>query len=249
MPKVRPAPTRPPRPKPSRPWAEIGPVATVAERAAEALREKILGGAFEPGEFIRQDDVARGLGVSRMPVREALMILTNEGFVTRVPRRGFQIPDRPVRALVDLYPILTVLERHAGKASLSELTPADLAHLQRTNTAMHQAVRAAEAARTLGLNLEFHRILASRCGNARLVELLEQLGREVLQLEFWSFANPTHRAIADQEHDGIIAALLRRDFAEALRRMEANRLLAYDAFRKQFEEPPAPRPRRAAKRK
>lgn len=218
-----------------RTWQPVGPVPTVAQRVAAALRDQVLAGAFRPGEFIRQDEVAAGLGVSRMPVREALMALANEGFVTRVPRRGFQIPDRSIHALIELYPVLALLERAAGAVSLPNLTAADLIALRRTNNELRQATEAVSAAPALELNLEFHRRLASRCGNQRLIELLEQLGREILQLEFWSFANPNHRAIATDEHDEIVAALDAGDIDRALGLMETNRLLARDAYLRQFE--------------
>lgn len=226
----------------TRHWQPVGPVPTIAQRVAAALRDRMLGGAFRPGEFIRQEEVALGLGVSRMPVREALMVLANEGFVVRVPRRGFQIPDRSIRDLIELYPILTVLERAAGAASLPKLTAADRSALRRTCAELQRATAAMDAARALELNLDFHRLLASRCGNRRLIDLLETLGREILQLEFWSFANPDHRAIATREHDDILAAVEVGDFDRALQLMETNRLLARDAFIRQFKTEDETRP-------
>lgn len=226
----------------ARDWQPVGSVPTVAQRVAAALRDQMLAGAFRPGEFIRQEEVAQGLGVSRMPVREALMVLANEGFVVRVPRRGFQIPDRSIRDLIDLYPILTVLERTAGATSLPKLTVGDRSALRRTCTELRRATEAMDAARALELNLDFHRLLASRCGNRRLIDLLETLGREILQLEFWSFANPDHRAMATREHDDIVVAVEAGDVDGALGLMETNRLLARDAFIRQFKTEDETRP-------
>lgn len=163
------------------------------------------------------------------------MVLANEGFVVRVPRRGFQIPDRSIRELIDLYPILAVLERAAGATSLPRFTATDRSALRLTGTEVQRATEAMDAATALERNLDFHRLLASRCDNRRLIDLIETLGREILQLEYWSFANPEHRAIATREHDDIVAAVEAGDVDRALSLIEANRLLARDAFVRQFK--------------
>ena len=72
-------------------WPHIS-TTTLADQVYAVLRDRIVGGEIRPGEFIREQEVSQGLGVSRTPVREALGRLASEGFAERIPHRGFRIP-------------------------------------------------------------------------------------------------------------------------------------------------------------
>src|SRR5690606_11467686 len=120
------------RPMADRQWPQIKPL-TCAGQVYEALRDRILEGELSPGEFIREQEVSEAMGVSRTPVREALGRLASEGFLERIPHRGFRIPEEPLREVLDVYPIVSALEVLCGRLALPRLEPADIERLKAIN--------------------------------------------------------------------------------------------------------------------
>ena len=83
----------------------LRPTPAVTDLAYEAIRDRILRGELAPGALLRQEELSRAMGVSRTPVREALMRLVSDGYVERLHRRGFRVAGGMIRDLVALYPI------------------------------------------------------------------------------------------------------------------------------------------------
>ena len=100
-----------PRPKP----------APSSEQVYRAVRARIMDGALAPGHFLREKDL-ESMGVSRTPIREALGRLASEGFLERLPHRGFRVPEESLGNLLELYPIVASLELLAGRLALERFT-------------------------------------------------------------------------------------------------------------------------------
>ena len=112
---------------------------TMQEAVLQELRRRIHDGELRPGTVIRVDAVAGALGVSRIPVREALMILEGEGLVTHRPHVGFTVPSLTAEELEEIYFVRALLEDEALRRALENTTDADRA-------AAREACRAAEEA-------------------------------------------------------------------------------------------------------
>ena len=103
--------------------------ATLTDQVYQILRDRVLAASLKPGEFIREQEVSERLQVSRTPVREALGRLASEGFLERIPHRGFRVPEESVADLADSYPIMCALEILAAEESFSRLDAAALEEL------------------------------------------------------------------------------------------------------------------------
>ena len=119
---------------------------TLTDRAYKALRDRILAGKVAPGEFIREQEVSDGLGVSRTPIRESLGRLASEGFLERIPHRGFRVPKESIRDLIELYPIIGALETLAAKLSFPRIDEDTMTELRKLNrgyeeSKSHQDIR------------------------------------------------------------------------------------------------------------
>ena len=90
---------------------------SLVELAADQLREDILGGRLSPGAKIVEEDLCATLGISRGPVREALRLLTQQGLVEHLPRRGARVVEWSTSDVVQLFGLRGVLERHAIETS------------------------------------------------------------------------------------------------------------------------------------
>src|SRR6478609_11377442 len=101
------------------------------DAAAAYLREQILTGQLPPGTKIDQDEISEALGISRLPVREALIELAQESLIEAVPRRGAFVARLERADIVDHYRIFGLIAGLAGSRAATSLTHEELAHLRR----------------------------------------------------------------------------------------------------------------------
>ena len=213
-------------------WPRI-PATTLGEQAYRAIRARIVDGLIEPGEFVREKDINEAMGISRTPVREALHRLATEGFLERIPHRGFRVPEEPVKNLLELYPIVASLDLLAGRLALPRLQAADLTRLTQINSRLRAAKDAGNAVAASDLNGQFHDLFAERSGNVRLMELLRDLRTQLTRLELWFYSDSDLAQQSITEHDDIIQALVARDHDRALSLLEHNMALTYTQLLKE----------------
>lgn len=139
------------------------------DQVGDALRSSILSGAVAAEARLEEVELSRRLGVSRTPLREALIVLEEEGLVRSVPNKGFVVVKADAELVRETYPILAALERLALLLSGDRLAEA-LPDLERINREL-----AAETVseRQYALDAAFHERLTRDCGNPRLLKLLE----------------------------------------------------------------------------
>lgn len=98
-------------------------VSSVLEVAYHQLRESIMAGQFLPGDHVRQEDIARRLGISRGPAREALNRLVAEGMVKLLPRRGYVVESLDPEEVEDIFDLRIMLEERAGYLATKNGSP------------------------------------------------------------------------------------------------------------------------------
>ena len=199
---------------------------TLSEQVYHAVRARIMAGALAPGTFLREKDLET-MGVSRTPIREALGRLASEGFLERLPHRGFRVPEESVANLLELYPIVASLELLAGRLAFDRFTTEDVARLRDINARLAEARDRGDVRAMLDLNTAFHRLITERGGNRRLALLLDDLRSQLSRLEHWYYSGRDRTQRSIQEHDEIIAAVERGDRAHALELLERNMSLTY----------------------
>jgi DNA-binding GntR family transcriptional regulator len=148
---------------------------TVGDMVYEVLREGILKGVFEPGERMRQDQLAEAIGVSRIPVRSALMQLESEGLITFNPYRGAVVNKLSAKEMREIYELRALLEAHALRKAVDVMTPERLAHLEQLAVELN-AIKDGEE--FLTRRNEFYRELYDHDLQARTVGLIERLRAE-----------------------------------------------------------------------
>lgn len=158
---------KPPAPNPPR-----LEVRSLREQVYDYLRAEMARGGLQPGAFLDLNALAASLGISRTPLRDALLQLEVEGFVEILPRRGFRLKALGLEEIRSLYQIVGALEGGAVALAGPRLRPEDLADLRALNEQMAEAVRAADKDRFLDLNLAFHGRFLDRCENPRMSALI-----------------------------------------------------------------------------
>jgi DNA-binding GntR family transcriptional regulator len=145
---------------------------TVAAEAAEILRQRILSGEIRAGQPIRQEQIAQELGVSRIPLREALKQLEAEGFVTIAPHKGAVVSTLSAEEAEELFALRAQLERWLLTEAIPRMREADFAHLD----AIIDESRAPDnLARWGELNWRFHEALYRPAGRPLSLRFLKRV--------------------------------------------------------------------------
>lgn len=214
-----------------------GSEATLADRVYEEVRGRLLEGDVPEDRFIREQGLSDEIGVSRTPVREALARLASEGFLERIPHRGFRVPDESLSRLLDLYPIVSALEVLAGRLAFPGLDAGDLEQLRRINDRLRAAVDAADATAAVDENDRFHALVAERSGNERLSRLLEDLRAQLRRLETWYYSDPSLGRRSVREHEELVDALEEGRRDRALEILEGNMRLTRTELLREAGQP------------
>lgn len=153
----------------------------------ERLRDAIVDGTLEPGEQLRDQELSVWLGVSRTPVREALLRLQQAGLVASVPGRSTVVTSIDTRATAHAMSVVAAMHRLAVLEAVGRLTRGDLRAMRAANKRFAAALRAGDVDAALEADDELHDIPVAASGNGAVVAVLEQftpLLRRVERLRF-----------------------------------------------------------------
>jgi len=198
-----------------RPDAAVLHTRSLREQVYDFLRAEMARGGLQPGGFLDLTELATRLGVSRTPLREALLHLESQGFVTVLPRRGFRLNALTLDDIRHFYEIIGALEAAALRSVGPSLGPPDFARMRRLDAAMADAVAARDFDRYYDANLAFHDVYLRRSDNARLVSqvhLLKQRLYDWPRRESMVQAWEQHSVV---EHEDFLALIERGAIDEA----------------------------------
>jgi DNA-binding GntR family transcriptional regulator len=183
------------------------PGPTLAERLFAALAGRIAAGVLQPGEHLRQNDIAREFGASHVPVREAFRRLEAEGLVQSEPRRGVRVAALDRARHFEATEMRAVLEGLALRHAFERYPPAYLAALSEAD----RACSTADSPETWQeANRRFHSALIAPCAMPHLLQTIDRLQ---IQTARFALSHPRARAAPreDRDHKAILAALQKGD--------------------------------------
>jgi len=186
---------------------------TVAAGVYLHLRRELLTGALEPGTWLREQELAAALQVSRTPVREAVRQLAQEGLLVIEPNRGVHVPTLSLGEAVDTYAVRAPLEAMAAGLAAVRATVEDKAELRAHLDAMN-AVAVGDFAEHIRTDDAFHGFVAGLSGNLVLQETIQRLSQRVMRVKILT-RDVNTSAQAHAQHAGIVAAIVAGDQAAA----------------------------------
>lgn len=192
------------------------------EQTLHRLRAMVISGEINPGEQIRQDEMAAQLGVSRMPLREALHVLAQQGLLVHKRNQGYFVAKRASAELAQISRMLHLLENEL-MATLRWPQATTVATLQRLNREMQRYVDAKEWTPLIALNRDFHFRIFDLSPNKIILAEVSRLWMLADSHIAAKFVLPSLRAQTVAEHDDIIAALAARDRAGSLAALDRHR--------------------------
>ena len=189
--------------------------ASLREQVYEILRDQLDKGDLEPGSVIRQDDIAARLGVSRTPMREALLRLEQEGFIVIKPRSGIRVRRLTEQDIRNLYQMIGALEASVLVTESASLTDEKIARMRRHNDEGRAALKVNDFDRYYRANLALHDSYLQLSGNRELVHAVTAMKQRLYDFpRKRTFVKQWELASVD-EHEEIISHLEAGDFAWA----------------------------------
>lgn len=174
-------------------FLQIHPV-SLRDQVVEQVRTAIIEGRLNPGDHIVKQDLTDIMGVSRTPVREALLLLEQEGLVISYPNRGFFVRIFSEEDVTHIFSMRTMLENFAGELIIHDLTAEDYARMDRSLDAQRRAIEEGDFRTLRRIDMDFHRALVERSQHPFLIRTWAALVAQIAAILYL-------RAEADPEYD------------------------------------------------
>lgn len=183
----------------------------MARQVTRALRQAIVTMQIAPGEMLSEQDLAQKFGVSRSPVREALIKLSEAGLVRVLPQRGTQVVKISRTAVEDARFIREAVECAVVREAAVNATPVMLAELNASLTRQRRAQRPASTEEFLSLDEEFHRLLAEAAGRPAAWRMIEDIKPQMDRVRFLDMTKAVPRHVVLAQHVLIVGAIKARN--------------------------------------
>lgn len=178
--------------------------------ATEVIRDAIIDGRLAPGERLKEEELARELGLSRTPIREALAVLQAEGLVDMAPNRGATVREHDAADLDDLYRLRALLEGYAAGRAATNMPPASVAELF-ASCERFEAITEGDVGALVKENLLFHNTIVEAAASRRVAELVLKVIELPLVYKSYIWYSPEQRRISGHFHRQIAVAIEGRD--------------------------------------
>jgi DNA-binding GntR family transcriptional regulator len=152
---------------------------SLKEQVYEYLSGQLEKGEIRPGTTLNLDETSQKLGVSRTPLRDALLQLEMEGFVSILPRRGVIVNHLTLQDIRSYYEIIGALESTALLAAFEKMSRSQIKRMYDLNSEMEKAIEQDNFNQYYQKNLKFHNIFLDLCGNPNLVKIVNTLKRRL----------------------------------------------------------------------
>lgn len=181
----------------------------------DRLRDGIVSGEFPPGMHMVETSLAKTLGVSRTPIREALSRLEQDGLVER-GSRGLQVRQRSPAEILEIFEVRIVLEGTAARLAAERHTEVDRIRIQGHLNKL-EAQEASTPSVLAAINREFHRSIWQASHNRTLVDMLERLSVHLFRYPFTTYEAEGRAESSLLEHKELAEAIMSRDGDKAAR--------------------------------
>jgi DNA-binding GntR family transcriptional regulator len=199
---------------------------SLSDRIFEIIEEAILNGSVRPGERIIETELAKNLGISKSPVREALKKLEGEGIVQLVPRKGFFVRNIDRKSIDDLCDVMFIIELAAARLSLKKKTEAVCKKIDEILDQMKRHLRRRDYASYVSANRQFHGLFYDLTENEWILKISQMFLKEADMLRSLSLYSSDRFSRSIEEHYAIADAYKKGD-EERLERAVKKHLIMF----------------------
>lgn len=194
----------------------------IKDEAYDLISKKIISGELKPKTRIRINEMSEALGISRTPVREAILRLEDEGLILSKANRWTMVAPINIDETLNIYPIISSLEQLALKIGFSNINDEVIEELENINENIKKIQSKKNHIKILELDQAFHKEIIDLAQNSEINSLLDGLKRKVSRVDIYFFENDIHKMSSFDEHAEIIKYLKKKDLEKALLALEKN---------------------------
>ncbi|MCH9812055.1 GntR family transcriptional regulator [bacterium] len=194
----------------------------VSHEAYMKIRDWIVSGEMAPGLKIRDKQLGERLGISRTPIREALLRLEEEGFIYTKPNCATLVSSVNFKDAHSLYSIVWTLESLAMAQAFGNITTKDIEKMKQANEKFLKSMGRGQRKVALEADNAFHSIFVALSKNCELIHLLADLKVKLMRLNLYYFEKEKSAQLSYDEHNRIIQALEEKDKDLAISLLEGN---------------------------
>lgn len=185
------------------------------------LREKILKGSLKPGERLMEIHLAKQLGVSRTPIREAIRMLELDGLVKMVPRKGAQVAKISKEDLQDVLEVRKALDALAVKLACERITEEEITKLKEKEADFEKTLKSGDVTLMAEADVAFHDVIHAASKNKRLKTMISNLAERIYRYRFEYIKQQSDGGkTLIEEHRNIIRCIEEHDIEEAVKAIE-----------------------------
>lgn len=213
-------------------------IESVVDLAKRHIQSWIIKGEYQPGQRLKEEEIADRLDISRPPIREAFKSLEAEGLVVRKPRRGVFVTEMTDKDIWEVYTLKATLYETAMELAMDSITEDHIKGLESIVAKMENCVHAKpfDLIRYQELHQEFHDQIMLISGNDRLKKFSNNIHLQVCRFSYKSLQNSLHRKSSIRYHRRIMDAVKEKDKARACKLMKDHVLEALDVLLDMYEE-------------
>ncbi|WZL74374.1 GntR family transcriptional regulator [Clostridiaceae bacterium 35-E11] len=206
------------------------------EKVYKELKSAIIAQKIKPGELLNERKLAEELGISRTPVREALQMLVNDGWVIVEPWKGAYVNPITEKALTEVFQVRLALETLAIELIVDKITEEELEALSDVLLKQEKLREDYQADAFIKVDREFHMIIAQITDNKLLIDMLNNLSDTIRRIGVQAVKDVNRYMETLDEHTYILNALKERSKEKAINAMKEHILLTNDNISKRFQE-------------
>lgn len=196
---------------------------TAKERVFNQLQHWIIDGTLEPGEQLYDAEIAEAFGVSRTPVREALLLLEMQGFVKMYRGRETKVSEIVKEDIFKLYPPLASLQALAAETAISVIAREHIEQLRELNQEYEYAIRSGNTYRAMEMDEHFHHLIIERADNPYITDFTSILQLHARRFKYIFLKQPLNVTFQSvKEHESLISAFEEKNVQLAVKVMKEN---------------------------
>lgn len=186
-------------------------VGTLKEQAVQRIKEAIYKGDLPPGRIFSHEQLSQWLGISRTPIREALLELQNSGLVIIHRNKGTEVVPLTRGDVLEIFEMREALEVKAFELAIERISERDLLVIKRFFLSHLEQAHSGQKVEFLQGDRQFHLLIAQASGNRRLYNAIEALREQFIRIGVYALFNERRIAEVVSEHQVIMDALVAKD--------------------------------------
>ncbi|MFQ5834526.1 MAG: GntR family transcriptional regulator [bacterium] len=192
----------------------------MSEKIADVLRENIISGNIKSGEKLNESQLSDALNISRPPIREAFRILSTEGLIILVPRKGAFVSKLSIREVKEIYEMKSMMESFATRLAIPIIGEKEISEIDSILDLMEGKIKENNFKEIQRLNIEFHRKIIEMSQNQKLIYFYESIILPIRRYQRLGLSAPSSWEMSLVEHRNIVKAIRSKniELAERLTR-------------------------------